>query len=318
MTNLQAIHADRLRERLQPVPHASGFQMDGYFVWCGSAIKVNATYHLFASRWPVATGFPDGYRQHSEVVRATSSTAIGPYTFQEVVIGRRDAGFWDGAMAHNPVIYEHGSRFLLFYIGSDHGSAYRRVGLAVADRITGPWRRSAKPLDLGIECDANNPAALFEPDGTVKLIWRTKDLRVFVSTAPSAHGPYTVATANIWPSAMLEDFFFFKRNGQYHVLCEDNVGGVTGHKRWGARIVSPDGLGRWSKYEPEVCAYDHSIEWTEGGSFTATRRERPWLLIEDRAATCLLSGVYDGVSAWNQPVSISPPWPVRMHQETSS
>jgi hypothetical protein len=65
-----------------------------------------------------------------------------------------------------------------------------------------------------------------------------------------------------------------------------------------------------SFYEPEPLAYDHTIRWTEGGSFTATRRERPWLLIEDGGATCLLTGVYDGVNTWNQPVPIAPSWPV--------
>jgi hypothetical protein len=299
-----------LRERLQPVSQQSGFRMDGYFVWCASAIKVGPTYHLFAARWPVATGFPDGYRQHSEIVRATATNPFGPYTFAEVVIGPRAAGTWDSAMAHNPAIYEHRGKFWLFYIGSDHGSFYRQIGVAVADRITGPWQRPDQPLDLGIACDANNPAALFEPDGSVKLIWRTRDLRVFVSTAANVHGPYTVAGRDVWPTAKLEDFFFFKRAGQYHVLCEDNAGGVTGHVRWGARIVSPDGTATWRVYEPEPLAYDHTLHWTEGGSFTATRRERPWLLIEDGAATCLLTGVYDGVNTWNQPVPIVPPWPV--------
>ena len=94
-----------LRERLQPVNRDSGFRMPGYFVWCGSAIKVGATYHLFAARWPETTKFPEGYRQHSEIVRATAARPEGPYTFQEVVIGARAAGRWDSGMAHNPAIY---------------------------------------------------------------------------------------------------------------------------------------------------------------------------------------------------------------------
>jgi hypothetical protein len=147
------IHDDALRGRLQPVSRHSGFRMDGYFVWCASAIRVGPTYHLFAARWPVATGFPDGYRQH-------------------------------------------------------------------------------------------------------------------------------------------------------------NVGRVTGHVRWGARLVSPDGVRDWRVFEPEPSAYDHTIPWAEGGAFAATRRERPWLLVENGRATGLFTGVYDGTSAWNQPVPIEPPWPV--------
>ena len=302
---------DTLRWRLGAVSHASGFRMDGYFVWCASVIKVAGTYHLFAARWPVTTGFPGGYMQHSEIVRATASSPLGPYTFAEVVIGARPAGLWDSASAHNPAIYEHDGRFYLFYIGCDRGNPLRQLGVAVADRITGPWRRPDQPLDLGLAGDANNPAAVFARDGSVKLIWRTKDLRVFISAARTAAGPYKVVGTNIWPKDRLEDFFFFLRDGQYHVLCEDNGGGVTSHNRWGARLVSPDGASRWSVYEPEPLAYDHTIRWTEGGELTVKRRERPWLLIEDGRATSLLTSVYDGVNTWNQPVPIEPPWPVK-------
>jgi hypothetical protein len=45
------------------VARESGFAMDGYFVWCGSCIKVGDTYHLFSSRWPVETKFPEGYKR---------------------------------------------------------------------------------------------------------------------------------------------------------------------------------------------------------------------------------------------------------------
>ncbi|MCC2685873.1 MAG: hypothetical protein K0R75_2772, partial [Paenibacillaceae bacterium] len=60
--------------------------MEGYFVWCGSVIRAeDKKYHMFASRWPKSTGFPNGYRRNSEIVRAVSDTPEGPYQFQEVV-----------------------------------------------------------------------------------------------------------------------------------------------------------------------------------------------------------------------------------------
>src|SRR5271170_98149 len=75
-----------------PVAKGTGFAIDGYFVWCGSVIKVGDAYEMFASRWPTNTKFPDGYRQHSEIVRAEAPRPEGPYVFQEVVIGKRAAG----------------------------------------------------------------------------------------------------------------------------------------------------------------------------------------------------------------------------------
>ena len=124
---------------------------------------------LFASRWPEATGFPEGYRRHSEIVRATAVRPEGPYTFQEVIIGARASGRWDSLMAHNPAIYKVRDQFVLFYNGSEVGSTYRRIGYATAPTITGPWVRYDTPVDLGLPSDANNPAAFFEPDWSVRL-----------------------------------------------------------------------------------------------------------------------------------------------------
>jgi hypothetical protein len=104
----------------------------------------------------------------------------------------------------------------------------------------------------------------------------------------------------------LEDFFFFKHGGEYHVVCEDNIGKVTGHERWGAHLFSADGVTDWKTWRESV-VYDHRIRWIGGGNLVATRRERPWLLIENGKLTHLFTAVYDGQHTWNQPVPIVPP-----------
>lgn len=298
-----------MRWRLGAVPRESGFRMDGWFVWCGSPIKVDDTYHLFASRWPEETGFPEGYRDYSEIVRATSTDRLGPYTFREVVVDRRGGDWWDGGMVHNPVVYRCGDGYALFHNASRVGGHYRELGVLTADEITGPWRRRDEALKLGVESDANNPAALFEADGTVRLLWRTEMLATYISRAASVDGPYELAAENIWPDAMIEDFSFFKRKGAYHILCEDNKGGVTGQLRWGARLISDDGVSGWRRFEVEPIGYDHTILFDDGTTFTPVRRERPCLLIEDGMATALFTAVYDGTHTWNQPVPITPAWP---------
>ena len=67
-------------------------------------------YHLFAARWPKELPFFDGYKVHSEVVRAASPTPEGPYEFQEVVLPARGAEYWDGRMTHNPTIRRRHTR----------------------------------------------------------------------------------------------------------------------------------------------------------------------------------------------------------------
>jgi hypothetical protein len=290
-----------------PVAKGTGFAMDGYFVWCGSVIKVGDLYEMFASRWPANTKFPEGYRQHSEIVRAEASKPEGPYVFKQVVIGGRAAGKWDSAMAHNPAIYKVGGTYVLFYIGSDVGSTRRQIGIATASSIAGPWTRREKPLDLGVAGDSNNPAAWFEPDGSVKVVWRTADLRVCESVAKSFEGPYTVVNSNLWPAAKVEDFFMFKSGGAYHLICEDNAGKLAGHDRkWGGHLISDDGTTNWQR-APQPVAYDNTIRWTDGTEFKPVRRERPWLLIENGQITYLFNAVFDGRHTWNQPVPLATP-----------
>lgn len=295
--------------RLQPVSANSGFRMDGYWVWGGSVIKVGNTYHMFASRWPKNNKFPDDYFFNSEIVRATSDSPTGPYTFQEVVIGERDSSFWDSNMAHNPTIHKIGDKYVLFYIGSDFTTLrkgsdklLRRIGYATSSNIEGPWTRSDKPV---IDEESNNPALLVESDESVKLIYRDENLKIKIAVAQDFKGPFKIANSNVWGESRLEDFYMFKNKGKYHFICEDNEGKVTGHLRWGADFISNDGINNWHPNNP-VAVYNHDISLDNDSVIHCLRRERPQLLIEDNSITYLLNGVYDGKNSWTQPVPLIP------------
>lgn len=307
--------------RFLPVPAQSGFRMEGYWVWCGSPIKVENEYHLFAARWPKTNKFPDGYRESSEIVRAVSRDPLGPYAFQEVVIGERDRRFWDANMAHNPTIHRIGDEFVLFYIGSDFTTLrantkypLRQIGYARAPTIRGPWTRADRPI---IAEESNNPAVCIGADGVVTLMYRDADLRVVVATAESYAGPYQMRNANVWPRDRIEDFFLFQLGTRYYALCEDNVGGLTGHERWGALLVSPNGTAGWEPSVPSA-VYDHAITLQSGGTLQCTRRERPQLLIENGHITHLITAVYDGTDSWSQPVALTHPIDLRTRQDSGS
>lgn len=292
----------------EPVPVNSGFRMEGYWIWGGSMIKVDSVYHLFASRWPKMAEFPDGYRTHSEIVRATSASPLGPFQFQEVVIGERDSSFWDSNMAHNPTIHKIDSEYVLFYIGSDFHNRYettgfplRRVGYAVANSIEGPWMRSEKPL---IEQESNNPAVLVEEGRTI-LVYRDEKLQTFLAVAEHYTGPFSIRNNNVWPDCKLEDFYLFKSTEGYHMICEDNVGGVSGHVRYGIHLFSENGIGNWLEYS-RLIVYNHEIPMDDGSLIRCRRRERPQLFITDNSIHYLLTAIYDGENSWCQPVKISP------------
>jgi hypothetical protein len=293
----------------EKVPAESGFRMDGYWVWGGSMIRVGSTYHLFASRWERKMDFPRVYRFDSEIVRATSASPTGPFRFEEVVIGERDSSYWDANMAHNPTIHKIGEEYVLFYIGSDFttyrgnsGNLLRLVGYASSKSIKGPWKRSDEPI---IEQESNNPAILVE-DSRVLLLFRDAPLRVFMAASDHYQGPYEIVNDNVWPECKLEDFYLFKVHDQYHFICEDNVGEVSGHVRWGGHFYSQNGVDDWKKYDP-VVVYDHDIQYDNGQTLHCVRRERPQLLIENGKITHLITGVYDGTNSWCQPVKLTKP-----------
>ena len=304
----QLVIGQKIAFNFEKVPKESGFKMEGYWVWCGSMIKVGSTYHLFASRWKKTGDFPEGYRQNSEIVRATSKSPLGPFKFQEIVIGERDSSFWDSNMAHNPTIHKIGNEYVLFYIGSDFTtyntktSLLRRIGYATSKSITGPWKRSDKPI---IDSESNNPAILIDGN-KVKLLYRDAQLKVILAESDKYNGVYKTVNDNLSPTCKLEDFYLFKADNQYHIVCEDNVGGFSGHERWGVHLFSEDGIKDWKPYSP-VVVYNHDIEFTDNSILKCTRRERPQLFIENGKITYLITAVYDGKNTWSQPVKLKRP-----------
>lgn len=264
-----SVKAQSLKDKIQPAIKNAGFKMPGYILWCPSVIKVGNIYHMFASRWPEKYGLA-GWTTHSEVVRATSNNLYGPYTFQEVVIQKRD-GFWDNDRAHNPKITKVGDKFVLYYISSANETGY-----AWADAITGPWHRIDAPA-----MNFSNPAPLVMPDQSIYVFGRKAIGKIRIAQgykAAAFDSTYVLLKngENLLPGLnQLEDPTIWWCNQQYHVILSDFNGDATGIKKAGAEYVSPDGL----KYilvskEP---VYTKVVQYEDHSSQTFRRRERPFV-----------------------------------------
>ncbi len=269
-----------------PVKKNSGFQMEGYHVWCGSVIKENGIYYLFAARWPEETGFPLGYLTDSEIVLATTDDLAKPFQFEKVIITKRDGNKWDSAMAHNPFIFKVDDTYVLYYIGSpDGGIETRCIGYAWSKNLTEGWTRSEKCISL--PPDANNPAVLQDDDGSFLLYFRDGNCRVSVARSASFEGPFVLENTDIFKKSAVEDMFVYKEEGRYVMIAEDCVGGYTGLAKGGLRFCSKDGI-HWD--EDSVCqAFDFELAYDDGSKLTLQRRERPLIFWDDDGRKYLFS-----------------------------
>jgi len=315
---------------LGTVPRSGGFRMEGYWVWCGSVIKGDdGRYHLFASRWPKSIPFHPGWMTSSEIVRAVADRPAGPYEFQQVVLPSRGADWWDGRATHNPSIARHGDTYVLFYMGSTHpfddpapghpfpltdpravvARSNKRIGVATATRLEGPWTRYERPAldtrpDTFYSFLTSNPAPVIHRDGSVLLMFKSRRyegtahsrMMLGVARAPHYLGPYeVVGNEPIFSSTRLgevEDPFVWQTASGYELVAKDMTGALTGEKHAGIHARSPDGL-RWTLADPPK-AWSRTLRWDDGTTRTMGQLERPFVLIENGRPSFLFAAAGDG------------------------
>jgi hypothetical protein len=269
---------ESMKNFIEPAKKNGGLVLSQYFLWCPSVIKVDDTYHMFASAWPASGGMASWTRE-SLIIRATSKNLLGPYEFQEEVLRKRE-GAWDNDRAHNPKIVKSGNKYILYYISSANETGY-----AEADKITGPWTRSEKMISF------SNPAPLIHADGSVYVFGRLgtkqgdKTIRTArAATAPSYKGPYTdvaPGTFNLLPNNYeLEDPTIWWANNQYNVILTDFAGKATGKNKVGLQYYSKDGIDY--KLLTKDPINTNVIQYDDGTSEKFKRVERPFVYVNEK------------------------------------
>ena len=290
------VNAQSMKDYIKPAVKKGGFKMEGFILWCPTVIKVDKTYHMFASRWPEQYGLA-GWTTYSEIVRATSNNLFGPYTFQEVVIQKRP-GYWDNDRAHNPKIVKAGKTFVLYYISSANETGY-----AYSNSITGPWTRvDSLPMPF------SNPAPLVKKDGIIYVFGRkaVNDIRIAQAyTAPAFNASYTILNEgkNLLPGKnQLEDPTIWWASNQYNVILSDLRGDATGVNKNGAQYYSTDGIEY--KLVSKESVYTKTVTYDDGSSFTFRRRERPFVYVNEKGkvtaffTSCLTEKVNGIEKSW--------------------
>ncbi|WP_438481709.1 glycoside hydrolase family protein [Oleiharenicola lentus] len=305
-------------KRLRPVGRI--LELENYYVWCNAPIESpDGRTHVFFSRWPKAKGM-GGWISSSEIAHAVAPSPEGPYEVTGMVLAPRGAGFWDGTTCHNPHIVKVDGRYALFYMGNSNGRTNtKRVGLALADSLDGPWQRPAAPLlEAGAEgawddhC-TTNPSFIKHPNGQYWLYyksWNTADYeagkppvrgnrKYGLAIAEKLEGPYRKHPQNPLidfsgrgENRQCEDVFIWHEDGRFCAIMRDM--GVFNHEV-GLWLESVDGIA-WS--EPKIAfrpvsAYvelpprpKHLNRWG--------RLERPQLLLREGKPAYLFAASQGG------------------------
>ena len=259
---------------LKPVGRA--LEMEGYYVWCNSPIQGDdGKTHVFFSRWIEKKGM-GGWINGSEICRAVGDSPEGPFTYVETILAPRQ-GYFDSTTCHNPSIKKIDDKYCLFYMGNRNGKTNtKRIGLAIADSLKGPWERPDKPLlETGVEgawddhC-TTNPSLIKHHNGQYWLYyksWNTKDYetqtgpirgnrKYGLAIADKLEGPYVKYAKNPildfsshGNNAQLEDAFVWFEKKEFKIICRDM--GYYNHED-GIIMESKNGI-KWSK--PKIAYY---------------------------------------------------------------
>lgn len=293
-------------KRLRPLGRI--LEIPGSFVWCNSPIyDPEGKVHVFFSRWDDKYGM-GGWINRCEIGHAVARNAESPFEVVGPVLSPR-SGFFDATTCHNPHIQFFDGTYFLFYMGNCDGSTHtKRIGLATAQSLEGPWTRSEQPLlQPGPEGSwddhcTTNPALLHHPNGEFWLYYKSWNTREYQSAPKNApikgnrkyglaiargiKGPYTKFAGNpvidfskLAAHKQLEDAFVWHEGGKFRLIARDM--GFYDHSV-GLLFESADGL-NWS--EPEI-AYEALSHYVKEPPAPAKlkrygRLERPQLLMKN-------------------------------------
>ncbi len=325
---------NRIFKNLDKANKKSGFGMKGYWVWDGCAVKAeDGKYHMFCSRWPDSLLMHPAWMATAEIIHCTAEKAEGPYQFVDVVFTARGSQYWDGRSTFNPQVFKHKGKYYMYYTGSTHpfeeptakafdlkskwcivGRSNKRVGLAVADNVNGPWQRFEMPL-LPTEPGTfysfltSNPTAVIHEDGSVLLMFKGRShlgnvhngMSLGVAYSKNIRGPYGVVNSkkpvfNYEDWGEQEDPFMWKDKTGYHVIFKDQVARFTGERGAGVLSHSNDGI-TW-KLDKDPKAWSKVIEWNDGSKQQMGQLERPFIMFENDRPAYLLFSTMDGIGGF--------------------
>lgn len=319
------------------IPRSCAFRDEGFHVWDPAMVRtVDGVCHLLYSRWPVALGY-DAWATHAELAWATATSPEGPYRPRRAVLTARGAGYWDGHSVYNTCLMQHNGNIYLYYTGNRGPANWRpdrapdmadeawwaqrnnqRIGVAVADRPEGPWRRMDRPLlDTGSDTGHGIiavPNVLARPRDGFLLYYKTlapgpgrfgggvvhypafgaSPLGPFRRCGPQMIDKQRILHTRTHFNFHIDDHFEWIQDGRYYGIVKDHDSPfMTRYGRSLLLIESADGIS-WHLAR-HALVKDFTVRWEDGVTQAFERLEMPKLHLESgRPKTLFLAAKAPG------------------------
>ena len=281
---------------------ASVVNVSDRIIWCGSMVRTSdGQCHLMVSTWPLADGF-DKWIVSSQIGYAIAPSPDEEYEYVDLVFtGSGNDGDWDRDMVHNPWIIEHDGKYYMYYTGTYgdgtfEGHRYhQRVGVAVADHPSGPWRRLGQPLSSLQDGYLNNlvtcnPSVCKMTDGRFIMLFRASyyenkaykgNMFLGVAFADSPEGPFVCHDEPVLSKKGVnfaaEDPGIFAYDNKLYVIFKDMGHNFNNYLRTMMIAESTDGID-WQVIGPFS---NRSIQYSDGTTKEYDFVERPFIYIEN-------------------------------------
>ena len=100
-------------KRLGNVNENSIFQMDGYYVWCGTMTRGDdGKYYLYFSFWQKSDTFSTGWVTSSKIGYAISDNMYGGFEYRGIALDSGNG--WDSGSVHNPTVIRHAGKYYMY------------------------------------------------------------------------------------------------------------------------------------------------------------------------------------------------------------
>ena len=295
------------------------------WTWGGSPIVDDGgVYHLFASEMSNLCGILH-YCVNSRVIHLVSPNATGPYERREIALAPRRRE-WDNGAVHGISVHRLPNKtYALLYMGSmqpalSHqpnctpgsndssanttlGSrAGRRIGVATAETLSGPWRRQHSPLfgpDAAAwdDIDVSNPSPIIAKDGSIVMLYKGRGRHtqhVGLAFAPAIDGPYTRnnSSATVPTCPARTRMGGSTRRPACTMRCSTTA--TAPRRRGGTGGAATESTGQGGAPHIDDLAYTGAMAWANDSAVSPARHGRASVLARRERPQVLLGGTAGG------------------------